>query len=207
MFVEYVFNIYIEPCIVNTYLASLEVADISYNIGASALLNVGSYTFDEDPVCSYPETVILTDLPVFVLHNAPASDDFTVPQTNELVLIGSYVVTIRSEICVPDDYTKSSCTPMIAEHEFTVFMEPCIVTTYEASTQITVIVYNVNQATLTDGSYVFDESPVCNYPETVTVTNLPAFATHNELTSDFTIPQTNDLSLIGEYTVTLRSEI
>ena len=72
---------------------------------------------------------------------------------------------------------------------------------------VTVIVYNVNQATLTDGLYIFDEDPVCNYPETVTVTDLPVFATHNEQNSDFTILQNNDLSLIGEYTVTLKSEI
>ena len=60
---------------------------------------------------------------------------------------------------------------------------------------------------MTDGNYIFDEDPVCNYPEIVTVTNLPSFAKHNEATSDFTIPQNNDLDLIGEYTVTLRSEI
>ena len=76
---------------------------------------------------------------------------------------------------------------MFSEHDFTVFIEPCLVTNYEATTIVDVIVYNVNQATLTDGFYVFDENPVCNYPETVTVKNLPAFATHNELSSDFTI--------------------
>ena len=54
------------------------MANISYNIGAPDLLNVGPYVFDEDPVCNYPEIVTLTDLPVFVTHNAPASDDFTV---------------------------------------------------------------------------------------------------------------------------------
>ena len=116
-------------------------------------------------------------------------------------------MTIRSEISIPDDYTKTTFTTMAAEHEFTVFIEPCLVSTYLATTQVIAIVYNVNQATLTDGFYVFDETPVCNYPETVTVTNLPVFANHNEPTSDFTIPQNNDLSLIGEYTVTLRSEI
>ena len=60
---------------------------------------------------------------------------------------------------------------------------------------------------MTDGHYIFDEDPVCNYPEIVTVTNLPNFANHNEPSSDFTIPQNSDLDLIGEYTVTLKSEI
>ena len=79
MFDEYDFTIFIEPCIVNTYLATLEVEDISYNVGGLDLMNVGPYVFDEEPVCNYPETVNLTDLPVFVTHNAPVSDDFTVP--------------------------------------------------------------------------------------------------------------------------------
>ena len=207
MFVEYDFTIFIEPCIVNTYIATLEVADISYNIGAPELANVSPYVFDEDPVCNYPETVTLTNLPVFVTHNAPTSDDFTVPYSDDLGLIGSYVVIIRSEIQIPDDYTKTTFSTMSAQHEFTVFVEPCLVSTYLATKQISAIVYNVNQETLTDGHYIFDEDPVCNYPETVTVTNLPIWATHNEPSSDFTIPQNNDLDLIGEYTVTIKSEI
>ena len=80
MFVEYDFIVFIEPCLVSTYTATLEVADISYNIGAPDLLNVGPYVFDENPVCNYPELVTLTNLPVFVTHNAPISDDFTVLQ-------------------------------------------------------------------------------------------------------------------------------
>ena len=47
MFVEYDFTIFIEPCLVNTYLATLEVVDINYNIGAPDLTNVGPYVFDE----------------------------------------------------------------------------------------------------------------------------------------------------------------
>ena len=98
MFVEYDFTIFVEPCIVNTYTATQEVADISYNIGANELLNVSPYVFDEDPVCNYPETVTLTNLPIFVTHNGPASDDFSVPYNNDLAIIDSYTVTIRSEI-------------------------------------------------------------------------------------------------------------
>ena len=69
MSVEYEFTIFIEPCLVSTYLPTLEVTDISYNIGAPEILGVGSYIFVEDPVCGYPETVTLTNLPIFVLHN------------------------------------------------------------------------------------------------------------------------------------------
>ena len=144
MIVEYEFTIFIEPCLVSTYLSTLEVTDISYNIGAPEILGVGSYIFVEDPVCGYPETVTLTNLPIFVLHNSLTSDDFTVPYTNDLELIGSYVVTIKSEICVPNDYTQGACTVMLSEHDFTVFMEPCLVTNYDATTVVDVILYNVN---------------------------------------------------------------
>ena len=54
------------------------------------------------------------------------------------------MVTIKSEICVPNDYTKDSCIVMLSEHDFTVFMEPCLVTNYDATTVVDVIVYNVN---------------------------------------------------------------
>lgn len=69
------------------------------------------------------------------------------------------------------------------------------------------IAYNIGAPDLTDGVYVFEEGPVCNYPEVVTVTNLPSFMMHNEQTSDFTIAQNPDLNLIGSYTVSVRSEI
>ena len=57
------------------------------------------------------------------------------------------------------------------------------------------------------GKYIFTEDPVCQYPETVTLTNLPSFVEHNESTSDFSIPHNADLSLIGSYVVTIKSEI
>ena len=66
------------------------------------------------------------------------------PYTNDLELIGSYVVTIKFEICVPNDYTQAACTVMLSEHDFTVFIEPCLVTNYDATTVVDVIVYNVN---------------------------------------------------------------
>ena len=125
----------------------------------------------------------------------------------DLSLLGSTTVTIRSEISVPDDYTKTTFTTKSDEYDFIVYVEPCLVDKYEAALVVSKIIYNVNQADLTTGLYRFDEIQVCNYPETVTVTNLPTFAAHNEATSDFTIPRNNDLELIGTYTVRLRSEI
>ena len=102
------------------------------------------YVFDENPVCNYPETVTFTDLPTFVTHNAPTSDDFTIPVNNDLSLLGSYTVRIRSEINVPDDHTKATFTTWSDEYDFVVYMQPCIVNNYEADQKITKIVYNVN---------------------------------------------------------------
>ena len=86
-----------QPCIVDTYTADKEVEDISYNIGADSLLNVGHYIFKEDPGCDYPNTITITGLPDFVIHNL-ATSDFNIPKNQDLDLIGEYIVTIRSEI-------------------------------------------------------------------------------------------------------------
>ena len=67
--------------------------------------------------------------------------------------------------------------------------------------------YELGTPDLQEGAYIFDEVPFCGYPEFVTLTNLPLFVTHNEPSSDFTIPQNGNLSLIGEYTVNIMSEI
>ena len=184
------------------------MGDITYNIGAAGLFNVGAYIFDEDPVCNYPETVTLTDLPAFMTHNE-ASSDFDLPLQTDLALIGSYLVTIRSEISVPDDFSAASFTTLFVEYTFTVFVEPCLVSTYLATLEVADITYNIGApALLNVAPYVFDEDPLCNYPETVTLTGLPTFVTHNApTTDDFSVPSTPDLSLLGSYPVTIRSEI
>ena len=68
---------------------------------------------------------------------------------------------------------------MFYEYDFLIRMKPCLVSTYTATTKVTLITYNIGAPTLKSVKYVFDEAPVCNYPETVTVTNLPTWATHN----------------------------
>ena len=59
----------------------------------------------------------MTNLPIFVYHNE-ADADFTVDRVDDLGLIGEYLVNLRSEICVPDDYTKATCTTMFDEYQF-----------------------------------------------------------------------------------------
>ena len=114
MFVEYDFVIQVEECLVNNYTAGKVIDVISYNIGAPDL-NSQKYSFVEDPVCKYPETVTLENLPDFVVHNVE-TNDFSIALNRDLSLIGSYTVTIRSEIHIPDDYTKTSYITMFAVH-------------------------------------------------------------------------------------------
>ena len=76
---------------------------------------------------------------------------------------------------------------MTDEYDFSIFIDPCKVQTYTATTKVTSITYNIGAPSLIAGRYVFDESPLCGYPETVTVTNLPSFATHKMFSSDFAI--------------------
>jgi len=192
--------------LVSTYTDTTTVTEIRYGIGTPTITD-GLYVFDEAPFCGYPETVTVTNLPVFVNHNEPSSD-FTIPSTSDLSLLGEYIVTLKSEICVPDDYTQATCTTMEVEYDFKVIMQPCIVNTYTATKEVGDISYNIGASGLVDvGNYIFDEDPVCNYPETVTLFGLPAFVTHIDPDSNFDLPQTNDLSLIGSYPVTIRSEI
>ena len=205
MFAEHEFIVYLEPCLITSYDATTQVTLIVYNVNQATLTD-GVYVFDENPFCGYPEVVTVTDLPAFAVHNEDTSD-FTIAQNNDLALIGEYTVTLRSEIQVPDDHTKSTFTPYFVEYQFLIQVEECLVDTYTADQVIDVISYNIGAPTLTSPQYSFVESPACNYPETVTLINLPAFVTHNEATSDFTIDQNSDLSLIGSYTVTIRSEI
>ena len=114
------------PCQIVEYVATLKVTDIRYAISEPALLQVGSYSFDEVPLCGYPETVTLTNLPLFVTHNE-VSSDFSVPQSTDLSLIGEYTVNIKSEIQVPNDQTKSTFTTHEVNYDFLVIIDPCSV--------------------------------------------------------------------------------
>ena len=71
--------------------------------------------------------------------------------------------------------------------------------------------YTLGQPGFTSaGSYQFDEDPVCNYAETVTV-DIPAIilsiVTHNVSTADFTIASSTDPTKIGEHFITITSSI
>ena len=78
---------------------------------------------------------------------------------------------------------------MAAEYDFNIIVESCIVGDYTATQKVPGINYNIGAPSLTNiGQYIFDEDANCNYQETVTFSNLPNFISHNEATSDFTLP-------------------
>ena len=125
---------------ITDYVATQEVGDLSYNVG-TGLITLGDYIFDEVPPCGYTETVTITNLPPFATHNEPTSN-FSI-ETSDLADIGAYVVTIRSEIQVPTDFTQTSFTTFFVEYDFTIFVEPCLITDYFAIIEVPDISYNV----------------------------------------------------------------
>lgn len=77
-------------------------------------------------------------------------------------------------------------TPIVAEQEVTVIIEPCTVLSYDATQSFASMIYYIGDADLTK-TYSFDESPTCEYAEVVTVTGLPAFMTHDEGLAELTV--------------------
>ena len=71
------FKLYMQQCIVTSYVASQKVSEIRYQLESPSLTD-GRYVFDEVPFCGYSETITLEGLPSFVTHNVSTSD-FTIP--------------------------------------------------------------------------------------------------------------------------------
>lgn len=86
------------------------------------------------------------------------------------------------------------------EYDFTIFVEPCLITDYFAIIEVPDITYNVGQGSLTTGNYFNVQTPGCGYPETISTTDLPTFAIQNTASKDFTL-ETVSLGDIGRYTV------
>ena len=87
----------------------------------------------------------MTNLPTFVTHNKDTSD-FSVPETFNLDLIGSYTVGIRSEISIPNDHTDGSFIKLMSEYEFTIFVKPCLISDYSAAKADGDIIYTIGGA-------------------------------------------------------------
>ena len=133
----------------------MEVIDLEQKVLGPRKDNIGPYKYDQDPACGYSQTITLTDLPTFMTHNEPTSKDFSIDQIDDLSLVGEYIVTIKSEIEVPDDYTMSTFSTLVSEHKFSVFVNPCVVESFEASVAASNILYNIDQPEKTGGYYEF----------------------------------------------------
>ena len=103
------------------------------------------------------------NLPDFVDHYLDTSD-FTIPHNADLSLIGEYTVTMKSEIIVPYDYTWQYYNKWPVKYDFKIYIEPCLVDNYVSTLNAGPITYRIGESTLTDGSYMFTEEPVCGYP-------------------------------------------
>ena len=114
----------------------------------------GSYSFVQDPICDYPETVTISNLPTFLTNNE-ATADFTVSALSDLSLIGEYTITVRSEIMVPTDYTKSSFNTIFVEYNFPFRVQPCVVSSYSRNLFVSSISQNVGAPAKITGAYSF----------------------------------------------------
>ena len=95
-----------------------------------------------------------------------------------MALIGEYTVTLRSEIQIPTDYSKTNYITLFVEYNFVIQIEECVIASYAATQLVPDLTMIIGDPELLSSVYIFDESPVCNYPETVTVTGLPAWTLH-----------------------------
>lgn len=81
-------------------------------------------------------------------------------------------MTVRSEISVPDDASQSSYSTLFDEFEIVIEIR-CIINTFSDTARVPTINYILGSPEITSGTYAFEQSPFCDYPETVALTNLP----------------------------------
>lgn len=108
-------------------------------------------------------------------------------QSNDLSLVGQYLVTVVGTLSFHEDYTLTNKATLTAQFTFTIFVEPCKVDSFVGEPLIDFISYSVGSATLTAGDYGFTQTPPCGYAQTITVSGLPSFVDHREADKNFQI--------------------
>ena len=94
------------------------------------------------------------------------------------------------------------------EQEFTLTINPCPVDNYEATGAMQDIIYRIPEASITKGTYTFEDLPNrCGYDQTTTVAGVPFWAVHDGTKREFIVPQTSDITRVGAYPVTIESSI
>ena len=126
-----------------------------------------------------------------------------------MVDVGEYEVlmTVSQDTSAGDGFTQPYIGGMPAlSYKFKATINPCS-TTLTATTKVTTITYTIGDPSLTTGTYVFAETPVCGYALFVDLTNLPYFTVHNRASKDFTVHKTENRALAGTTTVTIKGYI
>ena len=101
------FIIYVDPCPATSLIDIETVGDITYIIGSPDKTQ-GTYSFQDSPyACGYDQTIVVSGVPSFVIHD-DVSREFTILETFDHSLVGSYLVAIDVSIQVPTDYTMSA---------------------------------------------------------------------------------------------------
>ena len=85
-------------------------------------------------------------------------------------------------------------------------VNPCEISEYTASIDSTAIEYLVNDPAVTTFAYIFTQTNLCGYSETITIDNPADFIIHNEADQDFTI-YTDLRTSVEVYTVSVSRSI
>lgn len=126
--------------------------------------------------------------------------------TSSNLNVGIYEITVTGLISVPVNYTPS--TPfedLTTSVTIIVRVNPCLVDSFDVvSDPIGPIEYTLGTTGFSFGPYEFSQTPDCNYPVTLSFTNLDeTLISHDPILRDFTIIETEDISKLGIYSVTV----
>lgn len=96
--------------------------------------------------------------------------------------MGEYLITVRSQINVPDTPEKLTFTTFTQEHTFTVFVNPCQVSAINVVQSTQDVNYAIGNSSQTTSApqYLFEQTPACGYTLDILVSGLPvAIASHD----------------------------
>lgn len=181
------------------------MSTIEYSIGEPSKTE-GFYAFKESPACNYPETVDVSNVPDFVTHN-PETFDFTINRVNDVSLIGEYFVTIRSQIEMPKDHTRTEMMTLFDEYDFSIKVQPCLIDEFSVS-PFEKMTYTIGERAKASPRFSFTQKPSCDYPEKYVISglDLAPFVKKIKGLKQFYVEKTDDLSLAGSYYITVRKE-
>ena len=113
----------VNPCQIMSFEPSEGPTSFTYEVGSGEMI-IKEGVFQQLNNCGYQRTTVTSGLLQFM--NYDETSDVIKIETDEPSHADSYLVTIDSEIQVPDDHTMSSFTTWTASFVFNVAVElPC----------------------------------------------------------------------------------